>query len=123
MRGGARPHRPNAGRSAGRRLSPAIPAGPDSIVEVEERPVGRIVVDRAGGVLPRRYRAAAGMRRRGLGTRLLRSLMEETRRSGMVMQLGVAAGNVGAWRLYNRLGFTPIGRDAINIRLEWRPTD
>jgi len=56
---------------------------------------------------------------RGLGTRLLRSVMERAAGSGRVVSIYVEQGNP-ARRLYERLGFVPVGPlTGIHQRMAW----
>lgn len=54
----------------------------------------------------------------GLGTHLIKGLMEEARSAGLKMTLHVETFNP-ARRLYNRLGFTEEQVDGIYIRMTW----
>lgn len=57
---------------------------------------------------------------RGLGTRIMRLLMDEARSRGQEMRATVL--NLSpANGFYQRLGFTETSRDAIDINYAWRP--
>jgi ribosomal protein S18 acetylase RimI-like enzyme len=58
-------------------------------------------------------------RGRGLGTLLLRELMEECRRERQSLRLQVLRTNP-AQRLYERLGFRRTGEDQVYLQMEWR---
>jgi GNAT superfamily N-acetyltransferase len=83
------------------------PHAVDRVIEVDGRPVGRILVDETGaavrvvdlGVL-------AAERGRGAATYALTRWTEEADRSGRDMTLQVAFGNPAA-RIYERIGFEP----------------
>ena len=84
---------------------------------------GWVILDRSGraihvvdiAVLPE-------MRGRGLGTAVLRALMDEGARDGRAITLSVMRSNMPAIRLYSRLGFQPTGADDLDLYLEWRPS-
>ena len=59
---------------------------------------------------------------RGLGTRLVREVMDEAARRGLPVRLSVLANNP-ARRLYERLGFQVVDVDEPRIRMEWRSED
>jgi GNAT superfamily N-acetyltransferase len=91
------------------------------IIELHNEPIGRIVVDRPGtmvhivdqAIVPR-------LRSKGIGTALMRALLDEAARTGVPARLKVASGNDPSLRLYLRLGFVPIEQSATYIELEWR---
>src|SRR5262249_48771764 len=91
------------------------------IIELAGRPIGRIVVDRPGtapdiaaqSIIPE-------LRNQGIGTAIMRALMEEARGSDLPVQLEVASENDPSLRLYLRLGFEPIETAPLYIRLLWR---
>jgi ribosomal protein S18 acetylase RimI-like enzyme len=90
------------------------------IIELDRRPIGRIVVNRPGDVIHIVDQAIVPeLRNRGLGTAVMRALMEEATRSGLPVRLKVASSNDPSMRLYLRLGFVPILHDALYIEMEW----
>jgi len=92
------------------------------IIELDGRPIGRIVVDRPGTMLHIVDQAVVPeLRNRGIGTAIMRTLMKEARRSSIPVQLEVASENDPSLKLYLRLGFVPIEMQAFYVRLEWRP--
>ncbi len=99
-----------------------FPKAAFSIITLEGRPVGRIVVDRSEdpvrlvdiALLPK-YRT------RGLGSRLMRDLLAEAGRNRKAVRLQVLKGSrAAAW--YHRLGFVEIADDGVYTHLEWRDT-
>jgi ribosomal protein S18 acetylase RimI-like enzyme len=92
-----------------------------TIIELEDQPVGRMIVLRGQNswqlidisLLPE-YRG------RGIGGELIRALIHECAETGAVLQLQVLRNNP-AIRLYNRLGFTSTAEDQIYIQMELRP--
>lgn len=101
----------------------AHPAAAFMVVLLDGRPVGRLYVDRSPadihvleiGLLPEH-------RGRGLGTELLRGLIDEARDSDRRLKLSVLRSNP-ALRLYERLGFSATGSDEVRLQLEWRAGD
>ena len=92
------------------------------IIELHGERIGRIVVNRPGrylylvdhNIIPR-------LRNKGLGTTIMRALMDEARRTGIPFRLKVASSNDPSLRLYRRLGFVPIHEIPAYIELEWPP--
>jgi ribosomal protein S18 acetylase RimI-like enzyme len=93
----------------------AFPSALDAIVEVNGVAAGRLYVDRARetlhlidiALLPE-YRG------RGIGTELIRALLDEVVPDGGTVKLSVAESNP-ARRLYERLGFRTVGSDGIYL--------
>jgi ribosomal protein S18 acetylase RimI-like enzyme len=91
------------------------------IIELDGGAIGRIVVDRPGSALHIIDQAITpAWRNLGLGTTIMRWLMEEAAGAGLPVRLMVFSGNDPSRRLYNRLGFVPIGETPTHIELEWR---
>jgi GNAT superfamily N-acetyltransferase len=55
----------------------------------------------------------------GIGTRLVRSLIDEARTAQRPLRLHVLKHSPAA-RLYNGLGFTPTGENGLYLKMEWR---
>ena len=78
---------------------------------------GRIVVDRPGNRLYIVDQAIVPeLRGRGIGTAIMRSLMDEAAALGVPVTLQVASSNDPSMRLYLRLGFVPIRYHFRSIR-------
>src|SRR6185437_5135277 len=91
------------------------------IIELAGQPIGRIVVDRPGTTMLIIDQAIVpAMRGRGIGTAIMRVLMDEAQSAGLPVRLEVASENDPAYRLYQRLGFVPIENAPFYMRLEWR---
>lgn len=98
----------------------ARPDAERAIVELDDAAIGRLCVDRRPdalhvvdiGLLPEH-------RGRGVGGRLLGSLLDEARQRGVPVRLHVTRGNP-ARRLYERLGFRRVGITEVHDLLEWR---
>jgi ribosomal protein S18 acetylase RimI-like enzyme len=91
------------------------------IIELDGRPIGRIVVDRPGTRLHIVDQAIVPeLRNRGIGTAIMRALMAEAQESDLPVQLEVASENDPSLKLYLRLGFMPTETAPLYLRLEWR---
>jgi len=91
------------------------------IIELGTTPIGRIVVDRPGTMVHIVDQAIVPQQRnRGIGTAIMRSLMEEARAAGLPVRLQVADNNDPSMRLYARLGFVPIQEVPAYIEMEWK---
>jgi ribosomal protein S18 acetylase RimI-like enzyme len=91
------------------------------VIEVDGEPAGRLYVHRG----PRDIRImdialAPGFRGRGIGGALLRSLIDEASASGRKLSIHVEVNNP-ARRLYERLGFRPVGKHGVYLLLERLP--
>ncbi|QGM46350.1 GNAT family N-acetyltransferase [Methylocystis heyeri] len=91
------------------------------IVEIGDRPVGRIVTHRG----PQAYfivdiALLPEWRGKGIGSTLLQETCEEAGVNNVPVRLGVSPFNVAAMRLYVRSGFTATGQDDAHIFMEWR---
>ena len=90
------------------------------IVLLGERPIGRLYVDRAAArLLLIDVALLPEVRGRGLGTALLRTLMDEAAAHGRPLRLSVRLDNP-ARRLYLRLGFQSLGDDGVYEQMAWR---
>jgi ribosomal protein S18 acetylase RimI-like enzyme len=91
------------------------------IIELAGERIGRIVVDRPGTMVHIVDQAIVpALRGRGIGTAIMRALMDEADAAGLPVRLEVASENDPSFRLYQRLGFAPIETHPFYMRLEWR---
>jgi RimJ/RimL family protein N-acetyltransferase len=91
------------------------------IIELDDRPIGRIVVDRPLTMVHIVDQAVVpAERNRGIGTAIMQALMDEAGRIGLPVRLKVASSNDPSMRLYLRLGFVPIETAPLFIEMEWR---
>jgi ribosomal protein S18 acetylase RimI-like enzyme len=90
------------------------------IIEHAGQPIGRIVVDRPGDMVHIVDQAIIPeLRGRGIGTAIMRSIMDEAGAKGLPVRLKVASSNDPSMRLYVRLGFVPIQSVPLYLELEW----
>jgi ribosomal protein S18 acetylase RimI-like enzyme len=93
------------------------------VVLIDGEPAGRLIVWRGDGqisivdiaLLPE-------FRGGGVGTRLLRPLLDESDAGGAKVVIYVERDNP-ALRLYERLGFVPAGETGVYLRMERSPAD
>jgi ribosomal protein S18 acetylase RimI-like enzyme len=91
------------------------------IIERDGAPIGRIVVNRPGTMLHIVDQAIVpALRNRGIGTAIMKALMDEAGHAGLPVRLKVASTNDPSMRLYLRLGFVPIRVEPLYIEMEWR---
>jgi ribosomal protein S18 acetylase RimI-like enzyme len=97
------------------------PEATHDIILQDSLPVGRLYVARRESeirildvtILPE-YRS------RGLGTPLIKDLMEEAAGAGKSLSVYVESFNPSR-NLFERLGFTKVSDDGVNCLMEWRP--
>ena len=93
------------------------------IVELDGMPIGRTVIDRSETKFHIVDQAIVPHQRgRGIGTAIMRAVMDDATAAGLPVQLEVDSENDPSYRLYKRLGFMPIEAAPFYLRLEWRPT-
>jgi len=91
------------------------------IIEDDDKPVGRVYVDRrADEIRLIDIALLPGQRNSGLGTALLKDLLDEGQSSGLPVKIHVESFNP-AIRLYHRLGFKPVEDQGVYQLMEWRP--
>jgi ribosomal protein S18 acetylase RimI-like enzyme len=92
------------------------------IVELDGIAIGRVVVDRPGTMIHIVDQAIVPhWRGRGIGTAIMRAIMDDAAGAGLPVQLEVDSENDPTFRLYRRLGFVTIETAPFYLRLEWRP--
>ncbi len=91
----------------------------DSIVLLDQNPIGRILVKRSGEAI-RLVNIAllTEFRGRGIGSILLRRLLEEGAAAGKPVVLSVNKLNP-AIRLYGRFGFFKVAEDGLYVQMQW----
>jgi ribosomal protein S18 acetylase RimI-like enzyme len=91
------------------------------IISIGDQPVGRFFVHCGAdairvvdlGLLPE-------YRNRGIGSALLKAVLEEADEADMAIHLHVKSFN-RAMKLYERLGFRAVGTGGIHVEMEWAP--
>ncbi|WP_425484780.1 GNAT family N-acetyltransferase [Flexivirga oryzae] len=100
------------------------------VVESQGRVIGRIRIERDEAMVDGRtvrritlcgLQLDPTVQRRGIGTAIVKTLQHEVSVTDGVLDLGVEHDNPGARRLYDRLGFDPVGADDREVHLRWRP--
>jgi GNAT superfamily N-acetyltransferase len=98
-----------------------LPRADHRIILVGGAPAGRLLVDRREGELRLADIALLPEHRgRGLGTALVRALLQEAQAAGKPVRLHALQGSRAA-ALYARLGFAAGGTDGPYVLMEWRP--
>jgi ribosomal protein S18 acetylase RimI-like enzyme len=94
------------------------------IIELGGERIGRIVVDRPGDELHIVDQAIVPpMRSKGLGTTIMRTLMDEAAAARIPVRLTVGSSNDPSLRLYLRLGFVPTGAVPMYIEMKRQPAE
>lgn len=98
-----------------------FPAAQFDIIELDGRPIGRIIVDRNNARLLIVDQAIVPeLRNREIGTALMRSVMDAAAAAILPVRLHVASDNDPSLRLYLRLGFVPlVSSIPMYVELEW----
>jgi RimJ/RimL family protein N-acetyltransferase len=98
-----------------------FPGARFDIIELDGRPIGRIVTYRPGTMVYIVDQAIVpALRGRGIGTAIMRALMAEAQSLGLPVRLSVTSDREASLRLYLKLGFVPIESAPAHMRLEWR---
>jgi ribosomal protein S18 acetylase RimI-like enzyme len=94
------------------------PGATFDVVEVDGERAGRLFVHRgASDIRIMDIALLPAFRGRGLGTRLLHTLIEEAERGARKLSIHVEADNP-ARALYTRLGFRPVGEHGVYVLME-----
>jgi ribosomal protein S18 acetylase RimI-like enzyme len=89
------------------------------VIEVDGERAGRLYVHRGDtDIRIIDIALAPEFRRRGIGTELLRELMDEAAASGRSLSIHVEVENP-ARRLYERLGFVTAGEQGVYVLMRW----
>lgn len=97
------------------------PEAEASIILVEDRAVGRLLIDESDrevtlvdiALLPEQ-------RNSGIGTRLIRQLLDRASTSAKPVRLQVLKSSP-ALRLYQRLGFVPVAEESMYVEMKFEP--
>ena len=92
------------------------------VIEVDGAPAGRLYVHRGpSDIRIMDIALAPSFRGRGIGTSLLRELIDESDTSGRKLSIHVEVNNP-ARSLYDRLGFKPAGEHGVYVLMERPPS-
>lgn len=98
--------------------------GQFDLIVVDGEPVGRLYVRRTDDeVMLLDIAVLAAHRNRGVGTLLVRQLMDEAAQTRRRLTLHVEIFNDSARRLYDRLGFAPVEQRGLYTLMEWIPEE
>jgi ribosomal protein S18 acetylase RimI-like enzyme len=98
----------------------AFPQARLEIVTLDGDPVGRLATHRDAKAVHLIDIALVPERRgQGVGEAILRTLMDEAGKAGTPLTLQVARDNLGAQRLYHRLGFVLTAANDTHLTLRW----
>lgn len=91
------------------------------IIERERRAIGRLYLHwRPDEIRIVDIALLADHRGRGIGSALLRRVLEDASRDSLAVRIHVERNNP-ARRLYHRLGFVEVGGDDVYLLMEWSP--
>jgi ribosomal protein S18 acetylase RimI-like enzyme len=91
------------------------------IVQAENQDIGMLVVeDEAGGIRLAEIEILPAWQSRGIGSAIIRRLMEQAAETGRPLTLRVLHVNERARALYKRLGFRPFKEIETHVYLHWR---
>lgn len=94
-----------------------------SIIQVEEQACGGLLIEwLPDSVYIHELQVMPEYQRRGIGTSVLRVVIDLAARRGVPVALAVVSANPGARRLYERLGFTVAGIEPPFVRMERHAT-
>lgn len=97
------------------------PAADNYIISIDDCPAGRLLVDRSGNAQVLVDIALLNdFRNRGIGSFLIRRLMNEAAAENKPVRLSVLKFNP-ALRLYQRLGFSIVADENLYLQMEWLP--
>jgi ribosomal protein S18 acetylase RimI-like enzyme len=92
------------------------------IITLDDMPIGRLICDAMKDRLQVVYIAfVTDWRHRGLGTTLMRVLLEQAESLHLDCQATVAIDNLPSLGLWAKLGFFERSRDAVNVVVVWQP--
>ena len=103
-----------------RHYEAAFPGGEFQVILREGRPIGRLYLARLENVIRIVDIALLpGHRREGIGTKLIRRVLDEGAAAGKPVRIHVETFNP-AMRLYERLGFRPFADKGVYLEMEWK---
>lgn len=91
-----------------------------SVIEVDGRPMGSLWVEsRRGTIHIVELQIVPTMQGKGIGTGVIRGLMQQAATQRSVLTLSIVPANRGAKRLYERLGFEVSGHEPPFIHMQY----
>lgn len=104
-----------------RHYAAEYPHASHDIIAVDGEPVGRIYLDRRGeGFHILDITVLSQRRNAGIGSRLLRRVLEEARQAGRQVTIYVESFNPSL-RLFQRLGFQKAEEKGFQLLMRWQP--
>jgi ribosomal protein S18 acetylase RimI-like enzyme len=105
-----------------RQYAMSYPNAEHRIIVWGEAPIGRLLVDKGEPEFTLVDIALlADYQNLGIGTRLIKDLLREAAAAGKPVRLHVLTSSA-AKRLYERLGFSRVGGDAVYLEMKWVPS-
>ncbi|SFO33470.1 Ribosomal protein S18 acetylase RimI [Roseovarius lutimaris] len=99
----------------------SFPGASFTVIQMGDTAIGRLYVERQDDCLRIiEFTLAPAWQRRGIGTDILRALMNEAHGGKVPVRLSVQK-NSPAITLYQRHGFVPVGDMNSHIAMEWTP--
>lgn len=96
------------------------PSAENLIIQHEDRQVGRLLTDSAESIITLvDICLLPSMRRRGIGTQLVRALQRTGKHQSAKILLTVAKDNLAAIRCYEKLNFAAVSSDHFYWFMEW----
>lgn len=93
-----------------------------SVVDVNGQPAGSVWVEyRPGAIHLVELQILPAMQGKGIGTAVIRDLIQEAARHGSALTLSVVHANARAARLYERLGFRAYQHESPFIHMRYQP--
>jgi ribosomal protein S18 acetylase RimI-like enzyme len=101
----------------------SCPTGAFQVVMMDDAPIGQLITDNADDRVYVVYVALLPpWRQRGIGSALMRALLNQAQALDLGCEATVAVDNIPSLRLWAGLGFAQRTRDAANVILEWWPS-
>jgi ribosomal protein S18 acetylase RimI-like enzyme len=99
-----------------------IPENRTSVIEVDDRSVGRLRINRAANYIELcGIQLLPASQSQGIGTAIIEDLKAQAAAAGIPLDLGVEKDNAGARKLYDRLGFVQVSETEEECGLQWNP--